>query len=68
MSASLDCSQYSSDYEILSSFPFITYVNPLVTSTAKTFALMEPDESVSYLNTVNQRYVPLTVFCLKSLK
>lgn len=67
-SSILDCTQYSHDYEILSSFHFDTYLNPLITSNENTYGMMDADESVYYLNIFKQSFVLRTVFCLKFLR
>ncbi|CAF1388058.1 unnamed protein product [Adineta steineri] len=63
----LDCTQYNDDYEILSSFSFVTHLNPISSSPLQTYGLMDSNERVYKLIIVNQKFVPLTVFCLKSL-
>ncbi|CAF1325001.1 unnamed protein product [Adineta steineri] len=64
----LDCTQFNNDYEILSSFSFVTHLNPIFPSTSQTHGLMDSNENVYNLNIANQKFVPITVFCLKSLK
>ncbi|CAF1206489.1 unnamed protein product [Adineta steineri] len=64
----LDCTQYNNGYEILSSFSFVTHLNPISSSSSQTYGLMDSNENVYYLNIANQKFVPLTVFCLKSLR
>ncbi|CAF1324986.1 unnamed protein product [Adineta steineri] len=64
----LDCTQYNEDYEILSSFSFVTHLNPILSSPLQTYGLMDSNENVYKLNIVNEKFVPTTVFCLKSLR
>ena len=66
--APLDCSKYSYDYEILSSFGYVVYLNPLSTSGLNVYARMDANDNVYYLNVANQRSLPTTVFCLKYLQ
>jgi hypothetical protein len=65
---SLNCSQFSSDTEIISSFPFDVPPNPVPETPEITYRLMNSDEKVYYLNIVNQESVPYNIFCLKSLQ
>ncbi|CAF1388077.1 unnamed protein product [Adineta steineri] len=64
----LDCTQFNNDYEILSSFSFVTHLNPILLSSSQTYGLMDSNENIYKLQIVNQKLVPLTVFCLKSLR
>ncbi|CAF1279735.1 unnamed protein product [Adineta steineri] len=64
----LDCTQYNNDYEILSSFSFVTHLNPILSSPSQTYGLMDSNENVYKLNIVHEKFVPTTVFCLKSLR
>ncbi|CAF1371365.1 unnamed protein product [Adineta steineri] len=64
----LDCTQFNGDYEILSSFSFVTHLNPILLSSSQTYGLMDSNENIYYLNIANEKFVPTTVFCLKSLR
>ncbi|CAF1327795.1 unnamed protein product [Adineta steineri] len=64
----LDCTQFNNDYEILSSFSFVTHLNPISPSELQTYGLMDSNENVYKLNIANEKFTPLTVFCLKSLR
>ncbi|CAF1371401.1 unnamed protein product [Adineta steineri] len=64
----LDCTQYNDDYELLSSFSFVTHLNPISSSISQTYGLMDSNDNVYYLNIANEKFVSLTVFCLKSLQ
>ncbi|CAF3032436.1 unnamed protein product, partial [Rotaria sp. Silwood2] len=63
-----NCSQYTDDYEVLVSFPFHVALNPLSQIFKNTNGLMDANEHIYYLNIINQKYVPLTVYCLKYLQ
>lgn len=66
--ARMDCSQFSYDYEVLSSFGFRIDINPLVATSLNTYARMDENENVYYLNVAYQSALPTTVFCLKFLR
>ncbi|CAF3293964.1 unnamed protein product, partial [Rotaria sp. Silwood2] len=63
-----NCSEYTDDYEVLVSFPFHVALNPLSQIFKNTNGLMDANEHIYYLNIINQKYVPLTVYCLKYLQ
>ncbi|CAF0952583.1 unnamed protein product [Rotaria sordida] len=66
--SSINCSQYKDDYAVLLSFPFHVDLNPLLQIPRRTNGLMDAKERIYYLNIINQKYVPLTIYCLKYLQ
>jgi len=65
----LDCSQFSSDYDILYHFPFHIIINPINDAGNKSSAFMNDNGTlVDRLNLVNETTVPLIIFCLQNLQ
>ena len=62
-----DCSQFTEDYEIIFSLPFVVPFNPLNVNSNRTYAFMDNDNKVTKLFLYKESYVPRNIFCLKSL-
>jgi hypothetical protein len=65
--ATLDCSLYVNDYDILNSFPFdVDLILPNERS-RKTFAYGERENEINALVIINETVLPRSFFCLKHL-
>jgi Leucine-rich repeat (LRR) protein len=64
----LDCSQFTSDYDVLYHFSFSIVIRPIGVDWSKNNAWMDENGTyVSRLYIYNQSVVPLSLFCLKNL-
>jgi Leucine-rich repeat (LRR) protein len=66
----LDCSQFTSDYDVLYHFSFPIIIKPVNVDWTKNNAWMRENENgtfVSRLYIYNESVVPLSLFCLKNL-
>ncbi|CAF2882745.1 unnamed protein product [Rotaria sp. Silwood2] len=65
----LDCSEFSSDYDVLQQFPFPILVNPIQELYNQSTATMdENDVSVKKIYFYAEEVVPSSVFCLSKLQ
>jgi len=62
----VNCTQFRRDYDILRSFSFPVEVSPVITVN-KTFALMNINNQVTDLTIHKEKFIPLSVYCLKNL-
>jgi hypothetical protein len=64
----LDCSQFSSDYDVLYHFSFLIMINPIINNWGKSIATMDTNGTlVIDLQLHGESVVPLSIFCLKNL-
>jgi len=64
----LDCSEFTSDYDILYHFPFFIMINPIVDNWDKSTAYMDKNgDFVVRLYLRDEDAVPLSIFCLQNL-
>jgi Leucine-rich repeat (LRR) protein len=65
----VDCSQFSSDYDILRQFPFPIIINPNDDQWKQTLAVMKDNDTfVQHLFIVNESIIPPSIFCLSNLE
>jgi Leucine-rich repeat (LRR) protein len=65
----LDCSQFTSDFDVLYYFSFLIMINPININWQKSIALMDRNGTlVTDLTLHNESAVPLSIFCLKNLR
>jgi len=62
----LDCSQFTTDYDIVQTFPFRVYVGSMLNN--RTYALMDSVQNIVTLYINKESYVPSNIFCLKNLQ
>ena len=63
----VDCSQYVTDIQIVDSFPFIVYVDPVLKDSRRTYALKNYKGFISYMNIASEKSIPSSIYCLKHL-
>lgn len=65
----LDCSQFSSDYDVVYHFLFKIMINPINYGWQKSTAYMDTTGTyIQQLNLRDENAVPLSIFCLKNLQ
>jgi hypothetical protein len=65
----VDCSQYSSDYDILRQFPFPIIINPTRDQWKQTLAFMKDNDTfVQHLFIIEESIIPPSIFCLSNLE
>jgi len=67
-SSNNNCFKHINDGEIHQGFPFYVALNPKQPSSSQTYALVNKNKNIYYLNIVNQLFFPSIGFCLQHLE
>ncbi|CAF4405066.1 unnamed protein product, partial [Adineta steineri] len=63
-----NCSGFTTDDDILQSFPFKVELNPIIRRPEITYGLLDDNYNIYFLNIFNESYFPSSGFCFKHLK
>jgi len=66
--ASLDCSSYANDSEVLQALPFHVPINPADRDIHRTYAIAYDNGTVFYVGIASQQLIPSTIFCLQAVR
>ena len=61
------CDKYTTDDQIIDTFPFLVHNNPFFRYPTETYALKNPNGSIDYMNIANQECIPSIIYCLRHL-
>ena len=66
--ATIDCSQYANDSDVLDALPFTVPIDPSDRDIHKTYAVSYSNGTIFVLSITYQKFIPPIIFCLQSLR